>query len=58
MNYKYGNPLFHDVEKGDFSLDSLSIARHIARPIPGILDDIRGGNRDVTSPDAGAYEFD
>lgn len=58
VNFKYGNPLFHDVEKDDFSLDSLSVARHIARPIPGIVDDIRGHTRDITSPDAGAFEFE
>ncbi len=55
--YEFGEPVFRDTEKYDFSLDSLSVAREIAKPIPGIDQDILGKNRHPVTPDAGAYEL-
>lgn len=55
--YEFGDPLFHDTENYDFSLDSLSVARDLARPIPGISHDLIGNPRDPVSPDAGALEW-
>lgn len=55
-NYQFGTPLFRDTENYNFELDSTSIARDIAVPIPGVTTDLVGNERDPISPDAGAYE--
>ena len=40
-----------------FQLDSLSVARGIAVPIPTIQDDILGKIRKMVTPDAGCFEY-
>jgi len=40
-----------------FQLDSLSLARGIAVPIPTIQDDILGKIRKMVTPDAGCFEY-
>ncbi|MBY5959887.1 hypothetical protein KUV50_17160 [Membranicola marinus] len=57
-NYKYGDPLFFDPGEYDFSLDTMSIARDLGQPLPGVTDDLIGRLRDIQTPDAGAYEFE
>lgn len=49
--------LYVNENKSDFQLDSLSIARGIAQPIPAIPDDLLNRIRKLTAPDAGCYEF-
>lgn len=56
-NYNYGSPLFLDADEYDFSLDTMSVARDIAVPLPGVTDDLLGQLRDIQYPDVGAYEF-
>lgn len=58
VNYDFGDPLFQDVEHDNFALDTLSVARDLAAPLPGITDDLLGQMRNGSSPDAGAYEFE
>lgn len=43
--------------KSDYRLDSLSVAKKIAKPIPTIPDDLLGNIRKTDTPDAGCYEF-
>ncbi len=49
--------LFKDVDENDFHLDSLSVARDLALPIPSIPTDLEGNVRDQVAPDAGCYEW-
>lgn len=55
--YQTGDPLFHNSGEYDFSLDSVSIAKEIGKPIPGVRLDILGNDRDPVRPDAGAFEY-
>ncbi len=48
--------VFKDPNKGDFNLDSLSIAAGKARPLPDIAIDLENKPRDPVSPDAGCFE--
>ena len=48
--------IFLNPAQDTFLLDTLSVARGIARPIE-VLDDLRGILRDSEAPDAGAYEY-
>lgn len=57
IRYENKNPLFLDMNRYDFTPDTLSVARGIALPLPGISDDLTGRLRDPVHPDAGAYEF-
>lgn len=56
VRYQPGDPLFSNPGEYDFSLDSLSIAKGIGQPIPGVELDILGYDRDPVRPDAGAFE--
>lgn len=49
------DPLFLDTEENDYHLDTLSLAKDIGIPIPGLELDLDGITRD-DQPDAGAYE--
>lgn len=57
LHYQPGDPLFLDAGEYDFQLDSLSVARGVGRPLPGIDVDFYGKNRDPERPDAGAFEY-
>ncbi len=48
--------VFKDPNKGDYYLDSLSIALGKARPLPQITIDLENRRRDAVSPDAGCFE--
>jgi len=52
------DPLFLDLPKDDYHLDSLSVARSRGIPIPGLADDLEGKPRDPVTPDLGCYEFE
>ena len=56
VNLAFDDPLFRDLNEDDYTLDSLSVARGIGFPIPGVGEDILGVARDGMMPDAGAYE--
>lgn len=49
--------LFADVNEDDYQLDTLSVAEQKAIPIPNILIDLAGENRDPVMPDLGCYEY-
>ncbi len=49
--------LFYDIQQDSFQLDTLSIARGKAVPLPEVTQDILGVERDATAPDLGAYEY-
>lgn len=49
--------LFVNENKSDYKLDSLSVAKSIGLPIPGIIDDLIGNMRKADRPDAGCYEY-
>ncbi len=50
--------VFKDPNKGNYYLDSLSIAIGKARPVPHIAIDIENKPRPATNPDAGCFERD
>ncbi|MBK9108363.1 MAG: right-handed parallel beta-helix repeat-containing protein [Saprospiraceae bacterium] len=56
MNYKSLQQLFVDFTKGDFHLDSLSVANGKAIPIPTLLLDLDCKPRDGQLPDLGCFE--
>ena len=57
-NFELVEPVFKSVPDNDFRLDSLSIARGFARPLPNITTiDLDGHPRDSEEPDAGALEW-
>lgn len=49
--------LFAEVNEDDYQLDSLSVAEKMAVPIPGILKDLIGTDRDASQPDIGCFEY-
>jgi hypothetical protein len=49
--------VFASISERDFRLDSLSVARGQAVPLPGIDIDLEGKPRDPLAPDIGCYEF-
>ncbi|WP_299818228.1 hypothetical protein [uncultured Pontibacter sp.] len=49
-------PKFKEPGKADFALDTLSPASGAARFLPAVRNDLKGKTRNVTTPDAGAYE--
>ena len=53
-----GDTLFVNASELDFHLDSLSIAESKAVPIPNILLDLDGKERDITMPDIGCFEYE
>ena len=48
--------VFKDPNKGDYYLDSLSIAIGKAKPLPTIAIDLENRTRDAANPDAGCFE--
>ncbi|MFK8164432.1 MAG: right-handed parallel beta-helix repeat-containing protein [Lewinella sp.] len=56
LNLTFGDPLFLAIEQDDYQLDSLSIARDLADFLPELPVDLLGVDRDMVTPDAGAYE--
>jgi hypothetical protein len=57
VRIEFGDPVFLDEPNDDFRLDTMSLARDIGLPIPGISADIIGMPRDPVQPDAGCYEL-
>ncbi len=49
--------LFVDGNDRDYRLDTLSVAEAQAMPIPAILKDLAGKDRDLLAPDIGCYEY-
>ncbi|MBK8565079.1 MAG: right-handed parallel beta-helix repeat-containing protein [Saprospiraceae bacterium] len=49
--------LFADVNEDDYYLDTLSVAERMAVPLPGILLDLVGTERDAATPDIGCFEY-
>jgi hypothetical protein len=49
--------LYVNEGKSDFRLDSVSVAKGIAKPIPNIVDDLLGNLRKPDKTDAGCYEY-
>lgn len=49
--------LYLNETRSDYKLDSLSVGRGIALPIPSIQDDLPGNLRKPDKPDAGCYEY-
>ena len=49
--------LFAEQNEDDYHLDTLSVAEEMALPIPGILIDLEGNDRDLTMPDIGCFEY-
>lgn len=56
LRFQIGDKLFVDQNMDDYHLDSLSIARDKAIPIPELPDDLNGVLRDPVVPDVGCYE--
>lgn len=56
LNLTFSDPLFQSIEQDDYQLDSLSIARGLGVFLPTLPVDLLGVERDMDSPDAGAYE--
>jgi len=55
INYDGSDPLFVDINEGNYELDSLSVAERKAVILPGIGDDLLGRPRS-TMPDIGCFE--
>lgn len=55
-NLEFRDPLFVSLEEDDYQLDSLSVARDLGVFLPAVPLDVLGVGRDMTSPDAGAFE--
>lgn len=49
--------LFADINEDDYHLDTLSVAEQKALPLPGILMDLEGNDRDPAMPDLGCFEY-
>ncbi len=49
--------LFADTGEDDYRLDTLSVAEKMAVPVPGILFDLIGTERDAAMPDIGCFEY-
>lgn len=49
--------IFVSTSEDDYRLDSLSLAEGKAVPVPNILFDIEGNERDAEMPDLGCYEY-
>lgn len=49
--------LFVSANEDDYHLDTLSIAEEMAIPVPGILIDLEGTQRDLVKPDIGCFEY-
>lgn len=56
IEYSFSDTLFVAQEVFDFHLDTLSIAEHMAMPIPTITTDLDEVMRDPQTPDIGCYE--
>ncbi len=57
INAKPQDALFVNTNEEDFHLDTLSIAEGMAIPVPGILIDLEGVERDPLNPDIGCFEY-
>ena len=57
VEYSFGDTLFVDQEMFDFHLDTASIAEMRGIPVPGVVRDLDGFDRDPFAPDIGCYEF-
>ena len=49
--------LFVSINEDDFHLDTLSVAEEMAVPVPGILTDLEGNDRNPVMPDIGCFEY-
>ncbi|MFQ5447402.1 MAG: right-handed parallel beta-helix repeat-containing protein, partial [Saprospiraceae bacterium] len=57
LNANPQDALFASINDDDYHLDTLSIAEGMAVPIPGILIDLEGTDRDAATPDIGCFEY-
>ena len=57
LNASPSEDIFESINEDDYHLDTLSIAEEKAMPIPSILFDLEGNNRDPLKPDLGCYEY-
>lgn len=55
-NLEFSDELFISLEQDDYQLDSLSVARNLGVFLPALPLDKLGVERDMTTPDAGAFE--
>lgn len=49
--------IFASISNDDYHLDTLSIAEGMALPLPSILIDLEGNDRDAEMPDVGCFEY-
>ena len=56
-NLKPGDALFVNYTDNDYRLDTSSVALNKGLPVPGIVRDLTGKDRDGINPDPGCYEF-
>lgn len=57
INRQRNDSLFADLGEFDFRPDTLSVLENKALPLPGIVTDLEGNDRDVATPDIGCYEY-
>ncbi len=57
LSWDFGNALYADIDRGDYHLDTLSIAEQQALPISQISIDKEGNQRDPVTPDIGCFEY-
>ena len=57
LNATSQDALFFDANQDDYHLDTLSVAEEKGVPLPGILLDLEGNDRDVAMPDVGCFEY-
>jgi hypothetical protein len=55
-NLEFSDDLFIALDQDDYQLDSLSVARNLGVFLPAVPTDKLGVARDMTTPDAGAFE--
>ncbi len=55
-NLEFSDPLFIALDEDDYQLDSLSVARNLGIFLPALPTDKLGVERDMSTPDAGAFE--
>lgn len=56
LNLDFSDDLFANLETDDYQLDSLSVARDLGVFLPSLPQDLLGVDRDMETPDAGAFE--
>jgi parallel beta helix pectate lyase-like protein len=57
INANTQDAIFASINDDDYHLDTLSIAEGMAVPIPSVLIDLEGTDRDAAKPDMGCFEY-